>query len=203
MITSKRNALLTAGAVLVLLVVMPSCGDSGGGGGSDAQTVVRQAYAKGYGDAIDKVRSAARQAKSVAREKVMPTLILGSIIAALLTLHGATVTEYARRRLGDMLHLTVEKHLILAEALYAACVLVVALTGLWRYGVKPSIPVAALLAGTIPAFKDLLAAIRTDDPPSRRMAIGKIKSLLFLCAVVFMVYEILSDGGLLGIGFGG
>lgn len=66
-----------------------------------------------------------------------------------------------------------------------------------------SIPAGVLAAGTILPLRDYLEAIRLNEPAGRKLVVGKVKTLIFFSGVVYLIFEILSDSGLIGIGLTG
>ena len=63
-------------------------------------------------------------------------------------------------------------------------------------------PLAILLFGSVIPFWEYLSALKAGDKIQMKIAVSKVKSLLFLSLVVVIIFRILGDGGVFGLRIG-
>lgn len=136
-----------------------------------------------------------REIRETVKAKLQPRLLFFAVAAVAVTLCGPELAERLRRRIKGMFNITKQAETALAWIGYLAVTSGIMAYGLVGYGVNGSVPIAILLAGTVWPFVEVLRGIRDDDRAVRKSGFAKIKTLLFLCLVVILVYRLLSDTG--------
>ena len=202
---AKRNEFALLGimsvAIIILLLVVTSCGPSESEIDQAVHTAYQQGLAEGARKAVAEISNAGDSFRGDLRAKMESRLIAFSIVAVLLSLVGANIADWLRTEISGMFNLTVQQQLVIARWIYgilAAGLMVVGLSAdsasFW--------PLAILLGGSVIPFWEYLAALRAGDKTQMKIAISKVKSLLFLALVIVIIYRILGDSGVFGLRIG-
>ncbi len=171
---------------LPLLLLLASCGDD------------RAAYRRGADDAVRSIQNHVMQNKQQLRDRLQPSLFIGALFVLALTFFGDVIVERLRDELVARLDLTPERQESLAGIGYALLCGVITVWSLARCGVVWSLPVVMLLAGaTAVFFSGYLPALHQPANEPRRLALSRIKLLLFACAVILVIHELLAPAGLI------
>ena len=179
-----RTARLLIFALPLLMMFMASCGDD------------RAAYRRGADDAVRSIQNHAMQSKQQLRDRLQPSLFIGALFVLAVTFFGDVIAERLRDELVARLDLTPERQESLAGIGYALVCGVIAVWSLARCGVNWALPVVMLLAGaTAVFFTGYQPALHQPANEPRRLALSKIKLLLFACAVILAVHELLASDG--------
>ena len=184
-----KTLLLTALA-LMLLLTMASCDED--------QSAVQQAYQQGAANAIQELQNQVRQSKQQLKNKLQPKLFTGAIIVLLVTFFGDIFVERVREKLAVELELTPERQAKLVGGGYALLCAVISIWSLCRCGTVWSQPVFMLLTGATAVFLlGYLPALLRSEMNPRRLAMYKIKLLLFAVGVILTIHELLDPGGMI------
>ena len=187
--------------VVLGLLSLLSCGPSEDEIGNAVQSAYSQGVKDGIRKAVAEISNAGDSFRGDLRDKMEGRLIAFSIVAVLLSLVGANIADWLRTEISGMFNLTVQQQLVIARWIYgilAAGLMVVGLSAdsasFW--------PLAILLGGSVIPFWEYLAALRAGDKTQMKIAISKVKSLLFLALVIVIIYRILGDSGVFGLRIG-
>ncbi len=202
---AKRNEFALLGimsvAIIILLLVVTSCGPSESEIDQAVHTAYQQGLAEGARKAVAEISNAGDSFRGDLRAKMESRLIAFSIVAVLLSLVGANIADWFRVEISGMFRLTVQQQLVIARWIYgiiAAGLMVVGLSAdsaaFW--------PLAILLLGSAIPFWEYLEALRAGDKVRMKIAVSKVKSLLFMALVVVIIFRILGAGGVFGLRIG-
>ena len=170
---------------LPLLLLLASCGDD------------HAAYRRGADDAVRAIQDHALQSKQQLRDRLQPSLFIGALVVLVLTFFGDVIVERLRDELVARLDLTPERQESLAGIGYSLLCGGITIWSLARCGVIWSLPVLLLLTGaTAVFFTGYLPALHQPASEPRRLALSRIKLLLFACAVILVIHELLAPAGL-------
>ncbi len=160
-------------------------------------------YQQGYAAAIKKLEQQGRNFRSQLRESLSDKLLVFSAIAVILTLFGDNVAERFRNWISRTFHWS--KSAQVKAALTAYLALTGFITGwtLCTFGLWEAVPVILLLIGTTYPFIIYIKGLQQDDRNQRRIALTKIKALLFMALVLLMLYQLLYGAGFMGIKISG
>ncbi len=183
-----RTLLLLVSASLLLLT-LASCDDN---------QAVRQAYQKGAADAIQEVQARVGQSKQQLMGELQPTLLIGAIIVLLLAFFGDVIVEKFREQLVKELALTPERQAAWLSGGYLLICAVMTIWSLARCGTAWSFPVLLLLVGATGVFfSAYLPTLFQSAKEPRRLALSRIKLLMFAACVILAVHELLAADGIL------
>ncbi len=197
--TWKR--IMTFGLVLIGLLSLLSCGPSEGEINQAVQTAYQQGLEEGARKAVVEITNVGDSFRSDLRAKMEGRLILFSSVAVVLTLFGAGIAEWLRTEISGMFHLTVEQQLAVARWTYGILAVGLMVVGL-SADTASFWPLAILLVGSFIPFWEYVEALTAGDRPRMKIAISKVKNLLFLCLVVVVIFRILGDSGIFGLRIG-
>ena len=184
------KAAILSGLAALLILLLSSCG-----GEDDA---VQQAYRQGAADAILEVQNKVEQSKQQLMGEIESTLLIGAIIVLLVTFFGDVLVERCREQLVAEFGLTPEKQAMLLSCGYLLLGAILALWCLDRCSAAWALPVMVLLAGsTAVFFSSYLPSLFQPAREPRRLALSKIKLLLFAVCVILAVHELLAADGML------
>lgn len=202
---AKRNEFVLLGfmsvAMIILLLAVTSCGPSESEIGNAVQKAYQQGLAEGARKAVAEITNAGSSFRGDLRAKMKSRLIAFSIVAVLLSLIGANIADWLRTEISGMFHLSVQQQLVLARWMYG-----ILCAGLMTVGVSADTasfwPQAILLVGSAIPFWEYLEALRAGDKVRMKIAVSKVKSLLFLALVIVIIYRVLGDNGIFGLRIG-
>lgn len=184
------KALILSGLAALLILLLSSCG------GEDE--AVQQAYQKGATDAILEVQNKVEQSKHELMGEIESSLLVGAIMVLLLTFFGDIIAERCREQLVAEFNLTPDKQAMLLSCGYLLLCAILALWCMDRCSAAWNLPVMVLLAGsTAVFFSSYLPSLFQPAKEPRRLALSKIKLLLFACAVILAIHELLASDGML------
>jgi hypothetical protein len=163
------------------------------------QQAVNQAYRKGAADAVRQIQIQAEQGKQKLMQQIQPTLLIGAIMVLLVTFYGDVIAERFREKLVKKLELTPARQAMLLTVGYFVICLALAGWSLQRCGAEWSFPVLLLLTGATGVFfvGYLPALFKVEEREARRLALSKIKLMMFAACVILAVHELLASDGLL------
>lgn len=168
---------------IMLLLTMASCGRD-------------EAYRRGAADAVREMQTKAEQSKQQLMQQIQPTLLTGVIFVLLVTFFGDTIVEMLREKLVAMLSMGPVKQAILLTLGYIFLCAVLVLWSMGRCGAAWAMPVLLLMAGsTAVFFRDYLPALFQTATEPRRLALSRIKLLMFAACVILAVHELLASDG--------
>ena len=184
------KTLLLSALALLLMLTMASCDEN--------QSAVQQAYRKGADDAIRELQNQVQQSKQQLMGQLQPKLLIGTVIVLLATFFGDFIAERIREKLVMILKFTPRRQALLLSCGYLLVCAVLAAWSLYRCGVIWSLPVILLLTGANAVFFiGYLPSLFQPVKETRRLALSKIKLLLFAACVIMAIHELLSTDGLL------
>lgn len=184
------KTLLLSALTLLLLLTMMSCDEN--------QSAVQQAYRQGGADAIREVQAKVSQSKQQLMRQIQPTLLIGAIIVLLVTFFGDIIAERFREKLVSELMLTPERQAAILSGIYLLICGVIAIWSISRCGSEWSLPVLLLLTGATAVFFIVyLPSLFQPAKEPRRLALSRIKLLIFAACVILAVHELLASDGLL------
>ena len=182
----------------LLIAALVSCDDEEAKVKAAVQQAVNQAYRQGAADAIRDVQNTVEQSKQQLRSRLQPNLFIGALVVLALTFFADTIAERIRETLVVELELTPERQENLAGIGYSLLCGGITIWSLARCGVIWSLPVLLLLAGaTAVFFTGYLPALHQPASEPRRLALSRIKLLLFAVAVILTIHELLASDGLI------
>ncbi len=197
--TGKR--IMTFGLVVLGLLSLLSCGPSESDVSQAVQTAYRQGLAEGARKAVSEISNAGDSFRGDLRAKMEGKLIVFAVAAVVLTLFGAGIADWVRTEISGMFHLSVEQQVKIAQWSYG-----ILAAGLLLAGVSADTasfwPLAILLSGSMFPFMEYVSALRAGDKPRMKIAITKVKNLLFMSLVVVVIFRILGDSGVFGLKLG-
>jgi uncharacterized membrane protein len=129
--------------------------------------------------------------------QVKSLLFLASIFFVLGTLFGPGIMEWIRARVashfrlsqGTQIQIAGWSYGLLVASIVLATVMIDELNQIWM-------AVAVLFLGTLlPFFTEVLPGIERENPEQRKSGASKIKSMLFLIAVFYIILTLLSPEG--------
>ena len=202
---AKRNEFVLLGiisvAFILLLLAVTSCGPSESEISQAVQTAYQRGLAEGARKAVAEITNAGDSFRGDLRDKMEDRLIAFSIVAVLLSLVGANIADWLRTEISGMFHLSVQQQLMVARWIYG-----ILAVGLMTVGLSADTaafwPLAILLSGSIFPFWEYLEALRAGDKVQMKIAVSKVKSLLFMSLVVVIIYRVLGDSGIFGLRIG-
>ena len=178
-----------------LLLLMLSCGD-GGAARQVEQLAVQQAYQKGAADTVRQIQIQAEQRKQQLMQQIQPTLLIGAIMVLLVTFYGDVIAERFREKLVAELGLTPVRQAMLLTAGYLLICSVLAGWNMARCGIAWALPVLLLLTGATGVFfVGYLPSLFKMAQEPRRLALSRIKLLVFACSVILAIHELLASDG--------
>lgn len=186
------KAVLLSGLAVLLILLLVSCGNN------EAVTsqTVRQAYRQGADDAIRELQKQAQQTKQQLMGQLQPKLLIGAVIVLLVTFFGDFIAERIREILTLLLRITPRRQAILLGCGYLLICFALAAWSLYRCGIIWSLPVIILLTGaTALFFIGYLPSLFQPVKETRRLALSKIKLLLFAVCVILAIHELLAADG--------
>ena len=202
---AKRNKFVILGiipvAIIILLLALTSCGPSESDISQAVQTAYQQGLAEGTRKAVAEISNAGDSFRGGLREKMEVRLIAFSIVAVLLSLVGANIANWLRAEISGMFHLTVQQQLVVARWIYGIMAVGLMLVGIFA-DTASFWPLGILLFGSVIPFWEYLEALRAGDKIRMKIAVSKVKSLLFLSLVVVIIFRILGDSGIFGLRIG-
>ena len=189
-----KAAIMLALAALLMLLML-SCGD-GLAARQAEQLAVQQAYRKGAADTVRQIQIQAEQSKQKLMQQIQPTLLIGAIMVLLVTFYGDVIVERFREKLVAELGLTPARQAILLTVGYLLICSVLAGWSMARCGIAWALPVLLLITGaTAVFFRDYLPSLFQTAKEPRRLALSRIKLLLFAACVILAVHELLASDG--------
>ena len=166
----------------MLLLTMASCG--------------QDEYHRGAADAVRQMQIQAEQSKNELMGKIQPTLLIGAIMVLLVTFYGDVIVERFREKLVAELGLTPARQAILLTVGYLLICSVLAGWSMARCGIAWALPVLLLITGaTAVFFRDYLPSLFQAAKEPRRLALSRIKLLMFAVCVILAVHELLASDG--------
>lgn len=177
----------------LLIAALVSCDDEE----AKVRAAVQQAYRKGAADALREVQDKVQQSKQQLMRQIQPTLLTGAVIVLLLAFFGDVIAERLREKLVLELELTPERQRAIISGGYLLFSAVIAICSLVRCGAEWSFPVIMLLSGATGVFfiGYLPVLFKPEEREVRRLALAKIKLLLFAACVILAIHELLADDG--------
>jgi hypothetical protein len=167
----------------MLMLTMASCGRD-------------EAYRQGAADAVRGMQIQAEQSKQQLMQQIQPTLLTGVIFVLLVTFFGDTIVERLKERVVAALSMGPIKQAILLTLGYLFLCAVLAIWSMARCGAAWALPVLLLMAGsTAVFFRDYLPALFKTAQEPRRLALSRIKLLMFAACVILAVHELLASDG--------
>jgi hypothetical protein len=136
------------------------------------------------------------------RNRLARQLLPLSVLLVAVTLFGAKAADYARRTLCRIFHVPLKTQVTLAKAAYALITPGTLATSFCLCGLRMTLPVAVLLAGSVVPFMQYLDALKADDRNARRLSLTKIKTLFFYSLTIMLLSQILSDTGFMALRLG-
>ena len=169
---------------IMLMMTLASCG--------------QDEYRRGAADAVRQMQIQAEQSKQKLMGKIQPTLLFGAIMVLLLTFYGDVIAEKLREKLVAELGLTPARQAMLLTAGYLLICSVLAGWSMARCGIAWAMPVLLLITGaTAVFFSDYLPSLFQTAKEPRRLALSRIKLLVFAVCVILAVHELLASDGIL------
>lgn len=165
----------------------------------------RQAYSDGFSDGVKQWQVIERvharvleQSIESLRIRMLIALIIGAIGAVGTVLFGSHIADWLRSQLVGYFSISVINQKRIAQGVFIGTALFALLLFLTRYGFKESVPVFLLLSATVYPFygKYLPTLGRKDEISERKLALKQVLTLFFFVAVVYVIYSVLSLGGL-------
>ena len=180
-----RAARLLIFALPLLMMFMASCGDD------------HAAYRRGADDAVRAIQDHALQSKQQLRDRLQPSLFIGAFFVLAVAFFADAIVERIRDKLVVELELTPERQESLAGIGYSLLCGFITIWSLARCGIIWSLPVFMLMAGaTAVFFTGYLPALHQPANEPRRLALSRIKMLLFAVGVILAIHELLAPAGL-------
>ncbi|MEI8244530.1 MAG: hypothetical protein WCI51_01800 [Lentisphaerota bacterium] len=176
-------------------LVLASCGPSE----KDVKSALQKTYESGYKQAIDDMGKSAMKGRSDLNAMMAARLILYSFFIVFFTLCGPSIVEWFRINAGALFKIPVEKQAEIFKSLYIAGISIILCYCLYSFGFTHSTPIVVFLAGTIWPYLSFIEALKTGDINERKSNIAKIKNLFLFCAVVIIIYSVLSEEGFMSI----
>jgi len=187
----KTVFLLVLSVLLILLFV--SCGDNE----AATRQTVQLAYRQGADDTVRELQKQVQQIKQQLMGQLQPKLLIGAVIVLLITFFGDFIAERIREKLVIILKLTPGRQAILLSCGYLLICFALTAWSLYRCGTIWSLPVILLLTGaTAVFFIGYLPSLFQPVKETHRLALSKIKLLLFAACVILAVHELLVADGL-------
>jgi hypothetical protein len=188
----KTIMLVIAAAILLLLVT--SCDDNK----ATVRNAVQQAYQQGAADAIREVHNKVEQGKQQLMGEIQPKLLIGAIIVLLITFFGDTIAEKLREQLVTEFQLTPEKQSVLLSCGFLLLCSIIGIWSLNRCTSAWSLPIMLLLSGASAVFFfSYIPTLFGTEREVRRLAMTRIKLLMFAAGVILAVHELLASDGIL------
>lgn len=158
-----------------------------------------EAYRQGGADAVRQMQIHAEQSKQQLMQQIQPTLLTGVIFLLLVTFFGDTIVEGVREKLVATLSITPAKQAMLLTFGYLFICSALAIWSILRLGEAWAMPVMVLMAGSTAVFfsRYLPMLFKPENREARRLALSKIKLLLFAVAVILTIHELLAADGLI------
>ena len=179
---------------VLLIAVLVSCDDEE----AKVRAEVQQAYQHGAADAIHEVQNKVSQSKQQLRGRIQPNLFIGALFVLAVAFFGDVIVERLREELVARLDMTPERQESLAGIGYSLLCGGIAIWSLARCGIVWSLPVFMLMAGaTAVFFSTYLPALHQPSNEPRRLALSRIKMLLFAVGVILAIHELLAADGLI------
>jgi hypothetical protein len=188
----KTIMLVIAAAILLLLVT--SCDDNK----ATVKNAVQQAYQQGVADAIREVHNKVERGKQQLMGEIQPKLLIGAIIVLLITFFGDTIAEKLREQLVTEFQLTPEKQSVLLSCGFLLLCSIIGIWSLNRCTSAWSLPIMLLLSGASAVFFfGYIPTLFGTEREARRLAMTRIKLLMFAAGVILAVHELLASDGIL------
>ncbi len=147
-------------------------------------------------DAVRQMQIQAEQRKQQLMQQIQPTLLIGAIMVLLVTFYGDVIAERFREKLVAELGLTPARQAMLLTAGYLLICSVLAGWNMARCGIAWALPVLLLLTGATGVFfVGYLPSLFKMAQEPRRLALSRIKLLVFACSVILAIHELLASDG--------
>jgi len=186
------KAVLLSGLAVLLILLLVSCGDNE----TAIRQTVRQVYRQGADDAVREIQNKVQQSKQQLMSQLQPKLLIGAVIVLLVTFFGDFIAEKIRETLTVLLKITPMRQAILLSCGYLLICFALTAWSLYRCGTIWSLPVILLLTGaTAVFFIGYLPSLFQPVKETRRLALSKIKLLLFATCVILAIHELLASDG--------
>lgn len=180
---------------LSLCTFLTSCGPSE----DEVKKLAQNSFKGGYARAVEDMNNVAAKGRSEMSALMSGRLILYSFVLVFLTLCGPAMMEWCRVNIGALFKISIENQVELFKFSYVSVAIITLGYSLYNFGFQYSTPVVVFLAGTIFPYFKFIEALENNDINERKTNFAKIKSLFFLCAVVIIVYSVLSEDGFMNI----
>jgi hypothetical protein len=175
-----------------------SCNDNG----EDAKAAYIRGVNRGAKNAVMRLEQEGKAMRLKMRNRLARQLLPLSVFLVVVTLFGAKAADYARGKLCAVFRVSLAMQLILAKAAYAAIMPGTLAASFYFCGIRMTLPVLVLLAGSIIPFMQYLDALKNNDRDARRLSLTKIKTLFFYSLTIMLLSQILSDTGFMAIKLG-
>jgi len=176
------KAVILSVMTIMLMLTLISCG--------------QDEYHRGAADAVRQMQIQAEQSKQKLMGEIQPTLLIGAIMVLLVTFYGDVIAEKFRETLVAELELTPARQALLLTAGFMFICAVMTIWSLARCGIAWSFPVLLLMVGASAVFfPGYLPSLFQPVKEVRRLALSRIKLLVFACAVILAIHELLASDG--------
>jgi uncharacterized membrane protein YbhN (UPF0104 family) len=135
------------------------------------------------------------QSKQRLRGQIQPTLLIGAIMVLLVTFYGDYIAEKLREKLVEKLELTPARQAMLLTAGFMLICAVLAGWSIYRCGSEWALPVLLLTGAATAFFTGYLPTLFQPSREVSRLALSRIKLLVFACAVILAIHELLATDG--------
>jgi hypothetical protein len=188
---------------LYACIVLTSCGPSAGDIYNEgAKKGFETGFKGGYEKAISDLKNSAIKARSNMNSMMATRLIFYSFVIVFLTLYGSNLSEWLRVKIGETFKIPLNTQVRIIQSTYIVGSIGLMVWCLSKFGAGHSVPIAVFLAGTIMPYTKYLEALKANDLNERKSNSAKLKSLFLFCAVVIIIYMILSEEGFMNIKIG-
>jgi hypothetical protein len=168
---------------------------------ADRTAIYKQGFEDGVKHVSERIQTAKNEAISNLRAEVQGRLILVSLIAVTLLFLGSSIAENTRSAIMQHFQLSREIQVKVAVILFILISMLLFLSSFVINELKlVQQGVWILVAGSaLPFFWEYIPALEGGDKAGRKAALSKIKSLLFIIIVYWIVFRLLSTEGFLGL----
>jgi hypothetical protein len=165
---------------------------------------IQEAVQGAKAEAIRDLARISSEARRQLRETFEAPLFIMSLVVLVGTLYGQVLAERVRAYAVARFSIPPEVQKRWATRAFIGCALLVCLlTWVFPHFGPARKPVLVLVAGaTYVFYVRLLPVIATDQVALRKIAVGQIKALGTLALLILVMMQLLSDGGLFGMGVG-